>query len=298
MSAISIIVAVLVGAFIGWITNHVAIKMLFRPLTAKRIFGWRIPGTPGVIPRNRVELAQGMANIVAHKLLTPETLGKRLLSEEMITKMEGFVNTHVKKLYQKNPTLGEFINSIFGEQTLTEVGAYLKSDLTGVVGTRLSDPELAQSLTDKIIEQVTVKVDNPLIKMAIPMFKDTLVSSVSHFLSEQGTPMVMSLATEQGKNFLDMKMSDVIDKYKSQVENLIEGMVELYRKIVKEQLPRMLNNLDISMLVKNEVENMDVMRLEEIVLEVMRKHLNFIEYIGAALGAILGLINVLVGQFL
>ncbi|MDO4461661.1 MAG: DUF445 family protein [Bacteroidia bacterium] len=298
MFAVSVIVAVLVGAFIGWITNHVAIKMLFRPLTAKYIFGIRIPGTPGVIPRNRVELAQGMANIVAHKLLTPDTLGKRLLSEEMVTKIEGFINTHVKRLYQKNPTLGEFIQSIFGQQALSEVGAFLKDDLTGVVSAKLSDPEMAKTLTVKIIEQVKSKIDNPLISMAIPMFQGTLESSVSQFLSQQGTPLVMSLATEQGHRFLDMKMADVIDKYKSQVENLIEGMVEVYRKIVREQLPRMLSNLDISSMVRNEVENMDVMRLEEIVLEVMRKHLNFIEYVGAALGAILGLINVLVGQLI
>ncbi len=296
MFAIQVIVAVLVGAFIGWITNHVAIKMLFRPLTAKYIFGWRVPGTPGVIPRNRVELAQGMANIVAHKLLTPETLGKRLLSEEMVTKIEGFINNHVKKLYQKNPTLGEFIQSIFGQEALAGVGAYLKEDVSSVVSAKLADPEMAKDLTSKIIDQVKTKIDNPLIAMAVPMFQGTLEASVTQFLTQQGTPLVMRLATEQGQRFLDMKMADVIDKYKSQVENLIEGMIEIYRKIIREQLPRMLSNLDISTMVRAEVENMDVHRLEEIVLEVMRKHLNFIEYVGAALGAILGLINVLVNQ--
>ena len=43
----------LVGAFIGYLTNKIAIKMLFRPLKPWKIMGIRIPMTPGVIPSKR-----------------------------------------------------------------------------------------------------------------------------------------------------------------------------------------------------------------------------------------------------
>ena len=43
----------ILGAIIGYVTNRIAIKMLFRPLTAKHVLGIRVPLTPGVIPRNR-----------------------------------------------------------------------------------------------------------------------------------------------------------------------------------------------------------------------------------------------------
>ncbi len=39
--------APLVGAFIGYATNHVAIRMLFRPLKPCRLFGLRLPLTRG-----------------------------------------------------------------------------------------------------------------------------------------------------------------------------------------------------------------------------------------------------------
>ena len=48
----------LLGAIIGYVTNRIAIKMLFRPLTPKRFLGVRVPLTPGVIPRNRFDLAR------------------------------------------------------------------------------------------------------------------------------------------------------------------------------------------------------------------------------------------------
>ncbi|MCK4514025.1 MAG: DUF445 family protein, partial [Spirochaetaceae bacterium] len=43
------------GAVIGYVTNYVAIRMLFRPLTERRVFGVRVPFTPGIIPRQRYD---------------------------------------------------------------------------------------------------------------------------------------------------------------------------------------------------------------------------------------------------
>ena len=41
----------LVGGVIGYVTNDIAIRMLFRPHSAKHIMGWRVPFTPGIIPK-------------------------------------------------------------------------------------------------------------------------------------------------------------------------------------------------------------------------------------------------------
>ena len=49
-----------IGALIGGITNHLAIKMLFRPHEAKYIGSWRVPFTPGLIPKRRDELANNL----------------------------------------------------------------------------------------------------------------------------------------------------------------------------------------------------------------------------------------------
>ena len=40
----------LVGGFIGYVTNDIAIRMPFCPHTTKHITGWRVPFTPGIIP--------------------------------------------------------------------------------------------------------------------------------------------------------------------------------------------------------------------------------------------------------
>ena len=66
------------GAFIGYLTNKIAIKMLFRPLHAKYVFGVRVPMTPGVIPAKRTDLATNIGEMVGTHLLTSEEIGGAL----------------------------------------------------------------------------------------------------------------------------------------------------------------------------------------------------------------------------
>ncbi|AFG36687.1 DUF445 family protein [Spirochaeta africana] len=72
------IVPPLGGAIIGYLTNALAIRMLFRPLRAYRIGRLRIPFTPGIIPRQRGQLADSIARMVGSTLLTPEALQQHL----------------------------------------------------------------------------------------------------------------------------------------------------------------------------------------------------------------------------
>ncbi|NET02025.1 MAG: DUF445 domain-containing protein [Sphaerospermopsis sp. SIO1G1] len=75
------------GGIIGYFTNDIAIKMLFRPYRAIYVFGRRIPFTPGLIPRNQERLAKNISNTIMGSLLTPQELqklAKRLLETERV----------------------------------------------------------------------------------------------------------------------------------------------------------------------------------------------------------------------
>lgn len=77
------LVPALVGGIIGYVTNWLAIKMLFRPLEEKRLLGIRIPFTPGILPRERHALALSLGDVVSRDLLTEEVLAARFGSEEL-----------------------------------------------------------------------------------------------------------------------------------------------------------------------------------------------------------------------
>ncbi|MRR10836.1 DUF445 family protein, partial [bacterium] len=67
-----------VGAVIGYVTNDIAIRMLFRPLKPWRVFGIRVPLTPGVIPAGRHEFATTIGRMVGTHLVTGEDVARAL----------------------------------------------------------------------------------------------------------------------------------------------------------------------------------------------------------------------------
>ena len=81
--ALPYLIPPLLGALIGYVTNYIAIRMLFRPLYAWHLVGLRVPLTPGIIPAKRGELAAKMGEMVGEHLLTVEDVGRALDKESI-----------------------------------------------------------------------------------------------------------------------------------------------------------------------------------------------------------------------
>lgn len=75
------------GGVIGYFTNDLAIKMLFRPYKPILLGSYQLPFTPGLIPRNQKRLAQRVSDTIMGSLLTPEELqrlARKLLQRERV----------------------------------------------------------------------------------------------------------------------------------------------------------------------------------------------------------------------
>lgn len=75
------------GGIIGYFTNDIAIRMLFRPYRARFLWGRQIPFTPGLIPANQERLAKRIADSIMGSLLTPtelHNLARKLLEAERV----------------------------------------------------------------------------------------------------------------------------------------------------------------------------------------------------------------------
>ncbi len=60
VSMLSFAVSSVMGGVIGYGTNELAIWMLFHPRTPRFLFGHQLPMTPGIIPKNKARIAEGM----------------------------------------------------------------------------------------------------------------------------------------------------------------------------------------------------------------------------------------------
>lgn len=101
-----------IGAVIDGYTNHLAIKMLFRPHHPKYIGKFRVPFTPGLIPQRRDELAVQLGKMVVDHLLTPEGIEKKLTNDSFQQELIGWAQTAADKLLMNEQTLHEVLKKL------------------------------------------------------------------------------------------------------------------------------------------------------------------------------------------
>ena len=84
----------IIGAVIGWLTNYVAIKLLFRPLKPVRVLGFTFQG---LIPKRRKEIARSIASTIEREVISPEDITGLLSGINWEAEVEGMINDLVEK---------------------------------------------------------------------------------------------------------------------------------------------------------------------------------------------------------
>lgn len=164
-----------VGGIIGYSTNWLAIKMLFRPLTEKYIGRWRVPFTPGLIPKKRDALAKSLGSTVADYLVTTDTLVAALEHPEFTGSLESLVNEVWTRLANNEQPLAVWLQSAGLDEYVTTLPRYLAEQLLLLVN---DDTWLCQLVTEL---RTTVVYDLPLQELG-----DCVTSAVTAiFTSEQ-----------------------------------------------------------------------------------------------------------------
>ena len=154
----------LLGAIIGYVTNRIAIKMLFRPLNAKRLLGVRVPLTPGVIPRNRFDLARTIGRMVSEQLLSPGAIREQLDTPAFRESLKQWISERRRELMRRplsfttDGSQGDSGNDSrrqLPEELLEEVlGAFLRSPQCARMVHSLAQ-QVAEGLGSKRVSEIT-----------------------------------------------------------------------------------------------------------------------------------------------
>ncbi|MGL5244262.1 MAG: DUF445 domain-containing protein, partial [Sarcina sp.] len=109
------ILGAIVGGIIGYVTNWLAIKMLFRPYERKYFFGMKVPFTPGVIPKEKGRIAKSVGDTIGTHLLNSDILVKALSDSDVKNKGRKVLNDKINSFLDKNFSLDLFFVSLFKE---------------------------------------------------------------------------------------------------------------------------------------------------------------------------------------
>jgi len=135
-----ILITPVAGAVIGYWTNWIAIKMLFRPHRELRLFGKKIPLTPGLIPKEKTRITKKIGESFATSVLTKDTLTAAVSSSSVTDKLSELLDTHTALL-----TSGKY------NEKIDELCGLFADKLVSALGDDTSPLSCAlASLADKI----------------------------------------------------------------------------------------------------------------------------------------------------
>ena len=263
---LSILSGPIIGAMIGYGTNWIAIKMLFRPAKPVKIGKFILPFTPGIIPKRKESLAKAIGEMVGNYLFTREDMQKMLLSDDM----ENVVVSNVMAIVEKE--MKDIICDLVSEEQYAQGRESLKL----MMSEKIRDGLLKIGISELIVTEGKSAIKSKVTGMLKMFVTDGLIDSI-----------VQPIGPEIEKYIKEHSQEKIIPM----LENAVK---EFYEKFVLNYVSAILEKMDVAKVVEDKINAMDVLALEELILSVMKKELRAIVNLGALIGLILGSLNVII----
>ena len=153
------IIGSLVGAIIGYITNWLAIKMLFRPHKEIRIGNFKVPFTPGLIPKEKSRIAKSVGETIGKHLLTQETIINSLCSETMNGQLDFWVQNKISSIAQSDSTVESELKALLGNEysnLLQHTSSKVSKSLIDFINEEPVKLGIASYINEKIVLELSV----------------------------------------------------------------------------------------------------------------------------------------------
>lgn len=229
-----------IGAIIGGLTNSLAIKMLFRPYEARYIGKWKVPFTPGLIPKRRDELAVQLGRMVVEHLLTAEGIQQKMHDPVFKRTMIEYAQKEVLRFLETDESIEALLKKGLHMQNPTnEVKMRASTYISGKLELKMAQLK-QKEVVDILPERLQTKVDG-----AIEPFADLILTKVSDYI-----------ASTEGKD----KLSIMIDRYLAD-RGTLGSMINMFftnTRLVDKVQPELLR-----LLKQKDIQNVIVTMLEK-----------------------------------
>lgn len=299
----SILAGPAIGAVIGYFTNYLAVKMLFRPRNEVTLMGKTLPFTPGVIPKEKSRLAKAIGKTVADKLLTEEDMGKHLLSEEMKTavadRTEEILSGDIKSEIMDITGMDENLYVNGKEQLCDTVSQQIFNAVSNMPVKEKVTEAMLSGVNEKLNELKTDGMMGGMIAMMLPPERiasliEPIGDKIVEHIDEHGMDYIRPVLEQKVSHAENMNGLEIAEMFGMTREGLRESVKSIYENLVRQNIASLFEHMDIAALIEEKINAMDVMELEDLVMSVMKKELNTIVRLGALIGLIIGMLNIFV----
>lgn len=165
-----------IGAITGWVTNWLAVKMLFHPKEPKNFLFFKVQG---VFPKRQKVMAEKLGHIVAAELFSIDDVVDKMKSADN-TEVLGFVEQKIDdfinvKLPESMPMLAMFLNADLKLKIKTTLLSEIEEVIPGVIESYANklktDVDVEAIVYEKVVNFSSEKLEEILFSIMKKEFK-------------------------------------------------------------------------------------------------------------------------------
>ena len=170
---------VLVGTLIGWFTNYLAIKLLFRPYKEMNFLFFKIQG---LIPKRRAEISLNIADVVEKELISVDDIAEKIeemdISDGVIDRLlDKVIGEKLQKnILDKNPLLKMIIN----DSVIQKIKSYFKKSIL----------ENKEEIVEEIIKIAKEKIN----------FREIILDKMENFSLQEIEKIILRISKNELKH--------------------------------------------------------------------------------------------------
>ncbi len=246
-----------VSGMIGFLTNWLAITMLFNPRERRPLFG------QGLIPEQRERVIYRMASTISEELINADIIKQKIEESGIIPKY-------------REMALSVTRNVIDDEEFRDELKGIISNYIDQVMGAE----DVRSRLIEFIIQKIEEYVGQGIGGLALRTYR---------MINEDDFQRRIEDAVE--------KLPSSIDSFLNQMDHLLDAVpakIEAQSKDIEEAASTMIttfvDNIDLYSMIESNMQRYDDRKLEELLKRATNEQLNYIKYLGGILGCIGGLV--------
>lgn len=263
-----LVIATLHGYGAAWL----AVKMLFRPRHPIYIFGWQLPLTPGMLPKEREHFIEALSSVIAERLLDIETIADELMK---------------LNLHQEITTLAqrEYLHHTQSESTIRVIAEHLRERLYHLRDSVEARWEITRALR-KIIEQEMEQRFSLLRRLATSYFLDdeALYRIVGDSINKLAEQIADSLYV---RTTISQAMAQVPEK-------LLSGGAMVQASSISSFVMTLSQRLDFRAILINRLTALSNEDIEQLVMDTAGREIRAIVWFGAGIGFVVGVAQTLI----
>jgi len=293
---------VIVGTLAAGLTNTIAVWMLFNP---KR----RRLGFQGAIPKNQARLARSIGRTVGERLLTAADLQRELERTELQAAFEVRLTALIRSILQSQQPLIERVPPAVVEALESAMASYLPiamEKLGGFLGQPTTREKMRHALHhlferfindlrfhERVLAKLMVtesKMERALDTVERDGVEQLVVLLDDEVIREEITRTIHDTVLAYMQKPITDVLSGVTDVSDPEApERIARSMSPVMWAWIHDQVPELVQRLDLQSVVERKVLAFSTDRVEEIIRGVLQNELNLIIIVGFLLGAVVGM---------